>query len=136
MNYKLHDTVFLKKEAEIVYLYSLENESLVVQTTGFVASLMELLKNGCKLSEVENLLKEADVKTFNEIYSRLTAAGFTIASSSGNESVKEETFSYPAGSIRFSTFEDFFGYNNASVYASYCATSSCSYCDNCTCSDC
>lgn len=136
MIYKLHESVFLKKEADKVYLYSLNNETLVVQATGLVSLLMEKLKVGCDLPEIEKLLGSSELRFFQEMYARLSSAEFTISENTGKNIVKDETFSSPAGSLQFTSFEDLFGSSNVAVYASYCATNCCSYCDNCTCSDC
>lgn len=136
MIYKLLEDVFLKKDPEKIYIYSLRNEDLVVITTGVVSETVELLKKGIQLPEALTLWGTENEKDFQNLYDKLTSMGLTAHSQGRRAGHFEGSFKYNNGTIQFSTFDQLLPTKNVEVYASYCATNSCSYCDNCSCSDC
>lgn len=136
MKYKLLEDVFLKKELEKVYVYSLRNEDLVVVASGGVCRAIDLLKEGTTLDQALATLGDGSEVDFLGLYEKLTKAGFTADSENSESTVPAGAFDFLHGSVLFTTFDQILPSKNVEVYASYCACSSCSYCDNCSCSDC
>ena len=132
---KLSDDVYIKLRDGDAILFKVSDEDVVVRMNEKLKDFADYMKPGRSITEIKSFIgTESDIET-NKFLERLDACGI-FADSSNKLSPEMGEYAYSFGKIQIMKFEDLLPSNKVEIYAFNCACNCCSYCDNCTCSDC
>jgi len=126
----------IRVSGDKAFVFDVESDDIIVRFGGHLAKLPDYLKSTRTSKDIVEFTQasEADVTVLVDL---LKTFGLLEGSPRTHAQFEPRTLVLGGEKVEFMNFEQLLpeGANDA-VYASYCACNCCSYCDNCTCSDC
>lgn len=132
---KLSDDVYVKLRDGDAIIFKVSDDDVVVKLGSHLKGLPDYLKSNRSLGDIKTFIGSNSDSETNSLIEKLDACGI-FADSSSKTTAEIGSYDFSFGSMQVMKFEDLLPSNKVEIHAFNCACNCCSYCDNCTCSDC